>query len=37
MPNDEKKKGLSKYHLDSDEEEKYLKYEPQHPELLDWE
>jgi hypothetical protein len=34
--NDDKKKGETKYRLDSDEEAKYLGYEPVHPEYLDW-
>lgn len=33
---DDKKKGATKYQLDSDEEAKYLGYQPVHPEYLDW-
>ena len=32
----EKKKGATLQELDSDEEEKFLNYKPEYPELLDW-
>ena len=35
-PQVEKKKGRTYHELDSDEEERFLNYAPEHPELLDW-
>jgi len=34
---DDKKKGVSKFYLNEEEEEKYLSYKPHRPEYLDWE